>query len=98
MAEWSKAAALGAALFGGVGSNPILVNNAFFWGYPLRFVARCLHVVGLSNPILVNNGFFWGYPLRFVARCLHVVGLQGGRGHSGKTRPNSSSNFIVGVP
>ena len=70
MAEWSKAAALGAALFGGVGSNPILVNNAFFWGYPLRFVAR----------------------------CLHVVGLQGGRGHSGKTRPNSSSNFIVGVP
>ena len=26
VAEWSKAAALGAALFGGVGSNPILVN------------------------------------------------------------------------
>ena len=26
VAEWSKAAALGAALFGGVGSNPILVS------------------------------------------------------------------------
>ena len=26
VAEWSKAAALGAALFGGVGSNPILVK------------------------------------------------------------------------
>ena len=28
VAEWSKAAALGAALFGGVGSNPILVNQS----------------------------------------------------------------------
>ena len=30
VAEWSKAAALGAALFGGVGSNPILVNFCWF--------------------------------------------------------------------
>jgi hypothetical protein len=29
VAEWSKAAALGAALFGGVGSNPIFVNVLF---------------------------------------------------------------------
>ena len=29
MAEWSKALALGASLFGGAGSNPVLINLFF---------------------------------------------------------------------
>ncbi len=71
VAEWSKAAALGAALFGGVGSNPILVkleldkqsdHSFLIIAFPQKKIVSCSPYEPKSNeyhfPTTISSVYF----------------------------------------